>query len=200
MVGTPAAGANRAAPPLQLRPLAIPIDKDAALVENAIEKQRSAGLNPLKTSDVHSPSGHILKARAQARTSRVAGERYEQIQIGALVLVATCQRAVEDSQPNPPLDAERAAKSGQELPVSAKVLVLPRLQAQPAWTGAPGADGPLRHGATKRALVGAEIVCKLLERSHADIITLYVRYKPNLGFTTPRYPYFMRLRSSRDSR
>lgn len=56
--------------------------------------------------------------------------------------------------------------------MGAKVLILPRLKAQPAWTGPPGADGPLRHRATKRALVGAKTACQLLDRSHAGIIKL----------------------------
>jgi hypothetical protein len=123
--------------------LTIPVDEDAALVENTIQKKRGVCLNPLEKRDINSPSGHTLNARAQARASGVAGERYEQIQIGTLVLIATRQRAVEDGQPNPALDSESAAKIGQELPVAAKVLALPRPQTQPAWTGAPGTDGPL---------------------------------------------------------
>lgn len=165
-MGTPGAGANRAATSLQLHPLTIPVDEDATLAEDAIQKQRSASLDPLQTSEIHLPSGHSLDARGKARANGVVGERHEQIEIGTLVLVPTRQRAVEDSQPNPALDAESAPKVGQELPVGAKVLVLPRLQAQPARTGTPSADGPLRDRTPKRALVGAEIVGKLLEGSH----------------------------------
>ncbi len=142
-MGASGASANRAATFAQLGPLAIPVDEDAALVENTIQKKRGACLNPLETSDIHSASGHTLNVRTQARDSGVVGERDEQIQIGTLVLVATRQRAIEDSQPNPALNAESAAKIGQELPVGAKVRVLPHPQTQPAWTRAPGADSPL---------------------------------------------------------
>lgn len=178
-MGASGTGANCAPTLPQLHPLTIPVDEDPTLVEDTIQKKRGACLNPLEKRNINSPSSHNLKARVQARTSRVISQRHEQIQIGTLVLVATCKRAVEDSQPNPALDAERTTKSCQELPVGAKVLALPRLQAQPAWTGAPGANGPLGHGTAKRALVGAEIVGKLLERPHAaHHRPLCVRYKP----------------------
>jgi two-component system sensor histidine kinase UhpB len=189
-VGASGAGANRAATLAQLRPLTIPVDEDAALVENTIQEERGACLNPLEKRDIHPASGHSLNARAQACAGNVTSERYEQIEIGTLVLVATRQRAVEDSQPNPTLKAKSAAKSSQELPVGVKVLVLPHLQTQPAGTGAPRADGPLRHRTTKRALVGTEIACKLLERSHTGIISPYVRYTLKPGSAWPRYPLF----------
>lgn len=90
-MGASGAGANRAATFAQLHPLTIPVDEDAPLVEDTIQKEWGVRLNPLETSDIHSASGHILNARTQARASDVVGERYEQIQIGALVLVATRQ-------------------------------------------------------------------------------------------------------------
>jgi hypothetical protein len=90
-VGASGAGANRAAAIVQLHPLTIPVDENATLVENTIQKERGVRLDPLETSDIHSAFGHIFNARTQARASDVVGERYEQIQIGTLVLVATRQ-------------------------------------------------------------------------------------------------------------
>ena len=61
----------------QLRPLAIPIYEDAALVEHPIQQQRRSPLHPIQTSDVHSTARHRLEVDTQARVGGISGEGSE---------------------------------------------------------------------------------------------------------------------------
>jgi hypothetical protein len=54
-VGAPGAGSDRTAPGKQAPPLLIAVDEDTALVENAIEKERSGFFDPAQISNVDPP-------------------------------------------------------------------------------------------------------------------------------------------------
>jgi len=167
-MGASGAGANRAAALAQLRPVAVPVDQDAALVQDAVEKKRCVCLNPVEVSQINLASGRPLKTAPQIHSDRVARERHKQVQIGARIVIPPRKRAIENYQSNSTLGAESPAKTCQERPVRAKVLDLPRSQAQLAWTGAPSMEASLRHRATQGALVNPQIVCQLLDRRHIE--------------------------------
>jgi len=173
-VGAPGASANCTAAFAQLRPEAIPVDEDAALVEDAVQEKGCGCLYPVEESYVQPPAGHILKARVESHTVGTSSAGYQQVQIGIRVLVAACHRAVEDGQPNSALGAKRTTETGYELPVAAKVVVLARIQTQPARTETAGAKGSLRGRSTQRALVCIQVTRQLLESSHNAIIDLYM--------------------------
>jgi hypothetical protein len=199
VVGAPGAGANCTAALSQLRPEAIPVDEDAALVEDTVQKKGCGYLYPVEESDIQPPSGHALKTWVEIRPVGISSAGYEQVQIGIRVLVAARHRAVEDGQPNPALGAKRATETGYELPVIAKVVVLPRIQTQPARAEAAGAKGPLRRRSTQRALAGIQVTRQLLESSHRrHHRSICVRYKTEHGSVIyrPRYPCLMRPRNS----
>ncbi len=177
-MGAPGAGANCAAALLQLRPETVPVDEDAALVENTVQKKGCGYLYPIEGSDVQPPSAHALKTRVKARPAGISSAGNEQVQIGIRVLVAARHRAVEDGQPNPAFGAKRATETGYELPVAEEVVVLARIQTQPAGTETAGTKGPLRRRSTQRPLTGIQITRQLLESSHsAHHRSIYVRYK-----------------------
>jgi hypothetical protein len=182
-VGAAGAGADRAPSFAQLYPLAISVDENATLVENAFQKKWRIRLDPVEASNIHPASGRILKAPERGHPGDVPGKRHEQIQIGAGVLVATRKRAVENSQSDHALGAKDATKLSQDLPVAAQVLVLAGIQTQPARSRAPPADGPLCHCPAQRPLVDVQTACQVLNRPHIAIIgLLYVRYKLIFGF------------------
>jgi hypothetical protein len=142
-VGAPGAGANSTAALSQLRPEAIPIYEDAALVEDTVQKKGCSCLYSVKESDVKPPSGHALKTRVKVRPAGIFSAGNEQVQIGIRILIAARHRSVEDGQPNPALGAKRATETGYELPVAEEVVVLPQIQTQPTGTETAGAKGPL---------------------------------------------------------
>ncbi len=165
-VGAPGAGANCTAALSQLRPEAIPVDEDAALVEYTVQKKGCGYLHPVEESDIQPPSGCTLKTRVAVRPAGIFSAGDEQVQIGIRVLIAARHRSVEDGQPNPALGAKRAPKTGYEFPVAAEVVILPRIQTQPAGAEAAGAKGPLRRRTTQRPLVGIQVTRQLLKSSH----------------------------------
>jgi len=162
------ARANRVATLAELRPEATSIDEDAALVDYTFEEQGRIGLDADQVRHVHSSTGHLPKAGLQARPGRVVGERYQQIQVGAGILVAARLRTVENRQSHPTLGTKRPSKIGEQPPVSAKVIALTRGQTQPARTGATGVDSALSHRPTQRSLVDIELVRQPLDRSHGS--------------------------------
>lgn len=66
-MGAPRAGANCTAALAQLRPEAIPVDEDAAVVEDTVQKKGCGHLHPIEEGDVQPPSGHALKTRVEVR-------------------------------------------------------------------------------------------------------------------------------------
>jgi hypothetical protein len=95
-VGAPGAGANCTAALSQLRPEAIPVYEDAALIEDTVQKKGCGYLYPVKESDVQPPSGHALKTRVEVRPTGIFSAGNEQVQIGIRVLITARHRSVED--------------------------------------------------------------------------------------------------------
>jgi hypothetical protein len=147
-VGAPGASTNCTTALSQWRPEAVPVDEDAALVEDTVQKKGGGYLYPVEESDIQPPSGHTLKTRVEVRPAGISSAGNEQVQIRIRVLIAARHRSVEDGKPNPALGSKRATEAGYELPVAAKVVVLPQIQTQPAGAEAAGAKGPLRRRST----------------------------------------------------
>jgi hypothetical protein len=152
----------------------ISIDEDAALVEDAIEKERRIRLDPSQVSDVHVTIGDIAQTQGQIETLAIVCQVDHQIQIRVRILVAACQRAVKNSEPNTALGAKGATQAGEKLPMVAQVVVLARREEQPARTGSPGTHGPHRNCSTQSALLGTQLIGQCLDRSHVATIAQYM--------------------------
>jgi hypothetical protein len=163
MVGAVGAGADRATASLQFCPLPVAIDEHAALVESAVEQQRCAGLDPREVGEVDTPAEVRAKARGQAGAGAgvLIGEGNQQVKVGARVLLATRQRAVEHSQSHAALGAQGVAKFREKRPVDAQVLALASVQAQPAGTWPMATQRALPQCTAQRALLGADLFSQL---------------------------------------
>ncbi len=87
------AGADRAAALAQVLPLAVAVDEDPTLVENAVQEERGTFLDPIQMGDIHPATGNVPKASGEAESGgcAIASERHEQIQVRVLILVAPRQ-------------------------------------------------------------------------------------------------------------
>ena len=95
-MGALGASSNRASTFVKVAPLPVPVDEDAPLIQNAIQKERRAFLDPPQKGDVNSATGDLHQAGGQrARPERsLASGRYQQVEVGASVLVAPRERAI----------------------------------------------------------------------------------------------------------
>jgi hypothetical protein len=99
-VGALGAGAERATALTQLRPLTVAVDEDAALIEDAVEKERRVFLDPDKMREIDPAAADPLQTGGQVESGNeaIAGERDQQVQVGVRVVVAASQRAVEHGE------------------------------------------------------------------------------------------------------
>jgi hypothetical protein len=139
----------------QQTPLPVTIDQDTALVEDPIQKQRRVGLHSLQLGNVNRTAGDALQADGELKPRRgtIVGERDQQVDVGARVLVAARQRTVEHGQTHAVLIAQRTAKTGDERPVIGKVLALTRCKPQPSRSDPGSAQSALRSSPAQRALL-----------------------------------------------
>ena len=95
----------------------ITVDQDATLVEDPVQKQRRIGLHALQVGDVNLTAGDWFQADGELEPCRgtLVGERDQQVEVRARVLVAPRQRTVEHGKANIVLGAERAVKVSNQL-------------------------------------------------------------------------------------
>jgi len=125
-MGSPGASADRPAPTTHALPLPVAVDKNAALVEHAIQEKRRNFLDAAQMRDVDPAAGETLEASGQVDSGQRAlvSERYQQVKVGVRVLIAPRHRSVEDRQPNATLGAQGTTKLGKEGPVRVQILAL----------------------------------------------------------------------------
>jgi hypothetical protein len=169
-VGALGAGAERATALTQLRPLTVAVDEDAALIEDAVEKERRVFLDPDKMREIDPAAADPLQTGGQVESGNeaIAGERDQQVQVGVRVVVAASQRAVEHGETDAALGAQRPAKLGEQLPVGAQVVTLAGGEPQPAWAEPVSTQSALRGRTAQGALLGTEIECQFLDRTHVE--------------------------------
>ena len=131
-MGTAGAHTDRGLALSQQTPLLVSIDQDAALVENSIQKERRPSLYPLQVGDINPATAEVLQADSKPgyRQRTIAGEQDQQVEIRARILVASRERAVENSKTNAMLGPQRAAQTGEERPMGTEILALTRCKSQ----------------------------------------------------------------------
>ena len=123
---TPGTCTDRVVALTQQTPLPVTVDQDTSLVKDPVQEERRVGLHPLQMGDVDRTAGDPLQpdGELEPRRGAIVGERDQQVEIRARILVASCQRAIEHGKANALLRAECPAKPGEKGPMNAKVLAL----------------------------------------------------------------------------
>lgn len=144
-MGAHGASVNGATAITEAQPEAIAVDQNPALIEDPLQEQRRPCVDPLQMRDINPAPSNRLQAGGQLEGIRraIAAQRDHQVEVRPSVLVATCNRAVQHSQPYPALGAKRPSKPGKQLPVTLQILALAYLKPKPPWPGATAAQCPL---------------------------------------------------------
>lgn len=139
------AGANRPAAVTKLLPAPVTVDENAPLVEDLTQKKRSIRIDQREIRDVDSAPGHGLQVGRKLGAVRrtMVGERDQEVEVRASVLLATGNRAVEQGEANTTLGAQGLTKPCEQLPVVTQVLALARGKAKPPRSRAMTAQGSL---------------------------------------------------------
>ena len=84
--------------------------------------------------NVDPATADALQTDGQSKTGRgtIVSERDQQVKVRVVVLVASCQRAVEHGQTNPMLGPQRPSEGGQKWPMCTEVFALAWRQVKPA--------------------------------------------------------------------
>lgn len=117
----------------QEAPLFVSVDEDASLVKDTIQKERRADLDPFQLDDINAAAAESLQADGQlgCRKRPIVRKRDQKVEVRARVLVASCERAIENCEPNAVLGPQRAAKAEEERPMSPEILALTRCKSHP---------------------------------------------------------------------
>lgn len=153
-------------------PLPIPVDDDATLVEDTVEKERRSFLDSCEVGDVDMPTRDTRQIGSQGIPGRemLSGDRDQQVQVRARVLVTASQRAVDHGEAHVAASSQSPPKIREKPPVGQQVLALAGCQPQPPRPSSTGTQSPLGCRPSERALLGTEIPRQLLNRSHNEAL------------------------------